>query len=310
MASISQNGWSGISSSRDSKLVNFPAVTGRVRKGDVEDIFNWLVKEYEANVEEIRRDWSWAWSYRNIRGAFRLSNHASATALDFNAPRHPLGVDPTKTMTARQIRQCKEIASKSGGVLRWGGIYAGRKDTMHWEINRDSAAVARFADKIRGNVTPVGNTKPKPKPKADPIWTGLTKAQTANVQRYLRSIDKYDGAIDGKYQSKTKAGVREFQLDANRYGGAKFIGDGLWEGKTQAWYHWVKILQNAVAEWKASERLGKMLADHHYGALTNRHVAEVQEDNMKAYIKLGGGVVDGKAGPITCKLLGIAPFKW
>lgn len=314
MAKVSQNGWTGIKSGSDARLTNFPYVTGKVRKGDIYVILDWVAKEYEKSVEDIRKDWSWGWNYRNIRGASSLSNHAMAGAVDFNAPRHPLGVSPTRTMTSAQIKACHSIASRTGGVIRWGGAYAGRKDTMHWEINANAARVARLADEIRGSAKPQGNVEVgKPKPRTDKVtivYKGLTESQTRSVQEYLRSTDDYNGAIDGKYGPMLKAAVIQYTKRQNKYGGAKFKNDGEWGPKTQEWFEWVRLLQKNVAKWKASERLGKMLADGDYGPRTNRHVAAVQKSNLKAYIKLGGGAIDGQAGKITCQLIKLTPFKW
>lgn len=303
---VSQNGWSGITTSSDDRLVNSSDITGKVRAGDVAVILAWIAKEYRQHVEdEIRRDWSWGWNYRAIRGARALSNHASGTAVDFNAPRHPLGVDPKRTMTKAQISGCREIYSRSRGVVRWGGDYAGRKDTMHWEINASAAAVKALADEIRGNVAPVG--RPKPKPNPEPVWKGLSEADTTNVQRYLRSTGHYKGAIDGKYQSQTRSAVKAFQLDAIKYGGASFKADGEWGSLTQSWMVWVRdVLQPAVDDWQASQDLGVLLGDGHYGPLLNRHVKAIQTKNWKLYAKVGGGVADGQAGPITCKLLKVS----
>lgn len=306
-ANVSQNGWIAIKSSSDPRLVNFPPVTGKIRKGDIEVIFYWLVAEYEKRVEEIRKDWSWAWSYRNIRGASALSNHAMAGATDHNAPRHPLGVDPTRTMTAAQIRECHKIAAESGGVLRWGGSYAGRKDTMHWEINAGAGAVSRFADKIRaGNVIPVGKVEPG---RVVVVYKGINEAETEKVQTYLTSTGDYDGALDGKYGARTAEAVRSYTRRQNKYGGAKFANDGEWGPLTQKWCEWVRDLQDAIALTTSSKRLGKLRADGDYGALTNKHVAAVQKNNAKYYKLAGGGVFDGEAGKVTINMLRAKPFK-
>lgn len=309
---VSQNGWPAVYVSTDSKLTNYSYITGKIRAGDVHTIFMWLAKEYERTVEDIRRNWSWGWNYREIRGGITLSNHASGTAADYNAPRHPLGVSPTKTMTKAQIKACRELASRTGGVVRWGGDYAGRKDTMHWEINRDAAAVRRLADQIRneGSVAPVGKPKPTTKPKPADIWKGISPADAKNVQRALRAMGKYKGAIDGVYGSMTKAAVKSYQQDAIKYGGAKFKADGEWGPLTQRYFEWVRDeLQPQIVRWAASERLGKMLQDGHYGPLTANHVAAVQAANPQLYPP-SKYKVDGQAGDATCKAFGIKPFKW
>ena len=88
---VSQNGWTAITRSTDSNLVNFPWVTGKVRKGDVYTVLNYVAEQFNKRVEKIDKAKSWGWAYRDIRGASKLSNHASGTAVDFNAPDHWLG---------------------------------------------------------------------------------------------------------------------------------------------------------------------------------------------------------------------------
>ena len=137
-------------------MVTFPWVTGKVRKGDVYTVLNYVAEQFNKRVEKIVKAKSWGWAYRDIRGASKLSNHASGTAVDFNAPDHWLGAVGTFTKT--QEAEIRKILQEVEGVVRWGGDYSGRKDEMHFEINlqpKGSAAnVKRVADRIRGVVVP------------------------------------------------------------------------------------------------------------------------------------------------------------
>lgn len=249
---VSQNGWPVISSGSDSRLVNFPSVTGKVRAGDVATVLTWYQKQYAARVEPITRSWSWGWAYRAIRGASSgFSNHASATSIDNNAPRHPLGTSPNRTMTANQRREVRAIIKESGGVLRWGGDYYGRKDTMHTEINASAAAVRNFANKIRGgdSVKPTSTSKPKPISGEFPAVAlavdGVWKARTTRAyelmlrdaagtykraiddnfgyhaivaeQTWLKKIGWYKGDIDGKREAMTIAALRGFLKSKKLY---------------------------------------------------------------------------------------------
>lgn len=90
--------------------------------------------EFHAHVEPIDvgalDDWGYA--FRNIRGsADKLSNHSSGTAIDLNAPKHPLG--QSGTFNPMQIVLIQALCKKYG--LRWGGDYKNRKDEMHFEID-------------------------------------------------------------------------------------------------------------------------------------------------------------------------------
>lgn len=141
----SQNGWSAVTSSKG--LADFPWITGRVLPGPVLVVFTYLAERFNAEVEPIVRAHSWGWAYRAIRGAVTVSNHASATALDFNAPRHVLG--RRGTFTPDQVAAIRRILRDCGGVVRWGGDYSGRADEMHFEIVGTAAQVAHVAHLIQ-----------------------------------------------------------------------------------------------------------------------------------------------------------------
>lgn len=145
--STSQNGWTAIASGSDKRLVTLPWVTGKVLAGDVATVLDYLARRFHHEVEPIRRDHSWGYAARPIRGATVTSNHASATAVDFNAPAHPLGRSGTFSPPKRKA--LLEILRDLDDIVRWGGTYSGRKDEMHFEINASSAKVAAVARKIR-----------------------------------------------------------------------------------------------------------------------------------------------------------------
>lgn len=152
----SQNGWPVYTSS--SSLVPLSWITGRVRGGDVHTVFDCLCRRFNAEVEPIIQGHSWGYAYRAVRGqSSGFSNHASATAIDLNAPTHPLG--RRGTFTAAQVRAIRTILADFDGVIRWGGDYAGRADEMHFEINADAARVAAAAAKITAPPKP---TKKRP----------------------------------------------------------------------------------------------------------------------------------------------------
>lgn len=159
----SQNGWTVIPRGTDPRLVAIPKIIGRVRKGDVATIFTYLVNEFDRLVEDVdqgRDDWGYA--YRSIRGKTSgYSNHASGTAIDLNATKHVLG--RVNTFSPTQRTAIRAILKRLGGVVRWGGDYAGRKDEMHWEINASAARVAAVAAGLSG-AKPVDNPKPTPAP--------------------------------------------------------------------------------------------------------------------------------------------------
>jgi hypothetical protein len=157
----SQNGWPASSSKGaigiiDAKVpgtnVNFPQ---GVKGGDVATVLMYVAEQFHKTVEPLRDGWCWGFHYKQIEGSTTLSNHASGTAIDLNAPEHPMG--KSNTFDSKQVSAIRKILSYCGGVVRWGGDYKQRPDEMHFEINDDAAAVKKLADKIR-------NDKKIPKP--------------------------------------------------------------------------------------------------------------------------------------------------
>lgn len=106
----------------------------------------WFDKHIESVDGGILDDWGYA--ERPIRGSTTtLSNHASGTALDINAPRHPLG--KRNTFAPGQMAAIRKELKRYGGAIRWGGDYKNRADEMHFEINASVARCAEVLDKVR-----------------------------------------------------------------------------------------------------------------------------------------------------------------
>jgi hypothetical protein len=116
-------------------------------KGDVDVIFTYLIERLHREVEPIIVGGCWGWFVKEIEGGSSISNHASGTAIDYNAPKHPMGVYNTYSTPAKN--KIAEILNYLEGTVRWGGNYSGRPDDMHWEINKSKSAVKAVADKIR-----------------------------------------------------------------------------------------------------------------------------------------------------------------
>jgi len=100
--------------------------------------FAWLAQDcallWHETVEPLQWPGCWGWADRAIRGGTQLSNHASGTAWDLCAPRHPQGVPIAKTFTAGQLQAIERLEARYFGVLRWGGRWTGKSvDGMHWE---------------------------------------------------------------------------------------------------------------------------------------------------------------------------------
>lgn len=105
---------------------------------------------WDHSVERLDIDkvWDeWGWAVRPVRGQQSgYSNHASGTAVDLNATRHPRGVNPSRGLTKTQIAKIRRrVKYFYRGTIRWGGDYHGTKDGMHGELNRSFAVVQKQA---------------------------------------------------------------------------------------------------------------------------------------------------------------------
>lgn len=147
----SQNGYRA----NDRSLIASYSIPGgrvSVRKGDVATVLVYVAKRFHSEVEKLKWPGVWGYAERKIRGGSSLSNHASGTALDFNAPAHWLG--ERNTFSNSQERAIRRILNDCDGVIRWGGDYNGRKDEMHFEINKGTSAVRSLANKIEAGKKP------------------------------------------------------------------------------------------------------------------------------------------------------------
>lgn len=153
----SQNGWPASSSKAAIGIVdaiapgtsvNFPQ---GVKNGDVKTVLMYVAQQFNETVEKLKDGTCWGYDYRPIAGSKTYSNHASGTAVDFNADQHPQGKHGT--FSAKQVSAIQEIIKYCDGAVRWGGSYSGTVDEMHFEINTNAAGVAKLAVKIQGHAS-------------------------------------------------------------------------------------------------------------------------------------------------------------
>lgn len=148
---VSQNGWP-VAPLRRSRRVPGTQVSLTVADGAAGDVLMYVAAQFNGRVEDIDNarggldDWGYA--YRPIRGSTETSNHASGTAIDLNATRHPLGVK--NTFSHAQQAAIHAILQEVDFVVRWGGDYSGRVDEMHFEINAPEFKVKRVAERLKG----------------------------------------------------------------------------------------------------------------------------------------------------------------
>jgi hypothetical protein len=148
MPEASYNGWAA--SERPGRIgvvplivdgVNFPP---GVRSGPVHVVFSYLIHRLITEVEPAGEG-CWGYAYRKNRNADNLSCHASGTAIDFNAPKHPNG--KRGTFTPQQVQTIERILDDIG-VVAWGGHFHGTPDEMHFEIHGTPSEVGAAARRL------------------------------------------------------------------------------------------------------------------------------------------------------------------
>lgn len=92
----------------------------------------------------------WGYAHRAVRGySLVWSNHASGTACDLNATRHPLDVPTLSTFTRAQADLInRRLSRRYRYAIAWGGSYVNRPDAMHFEINKHLEFCERVARDI------------------------------------------------------------------------------------------------------------------------------------------------------------------
>lgn len=148
-------GWSVKGGQLEALVVAGEPFSPGVRAGDVHDVLEYVANQLHKRVEPVvRSDWhqadDWGYSYRaNTNNPSQLSCHASGTAIDYNATRHPNGKGGT--WTASQRAEIERILAEVNNVVRCLYGY----DEMHFEIKGTVAQVAAAAAKIRGGIVAV-----------------------------------------------------------------------------------------------------------------------------------------------------------
>lgn len=180
-----------------------------VLQADVAPLLLEMMRWWFTNVEAPVVPGCWGYAYRPIRGQTTgFSNHASATAVDINAPKHPQGKRGTVPASKRAAINAK--ASSLG--LRWGANYVAPSlvDEMHFEINVPWGTAMTLVRKLQAPAKPATSTP------SGTLRQGSTGAAVKALQvRLNRDYPAYSHlATDGVYGSATTAVVREFQKRA------------------------------------------------------------------------------------------------
>lgn len=254
---VSRNDWDVIDSGSSDRLVNLQWITGKVRKGDAYIILNELGRRFNSEVEPIIKAHSWGYAKRDVRGVSGIiSEHATGTAVDFNAPNHPIG--KKNTFVASKRAKIRQIVKDMDGAVRWGGEWS-RPDDMHFELIGGAAKIKQVATKLsKGSVTPVQNpkpttpAKPAPKPSDKSVWpykaltvTGTHdtashnawiallagvgykhKSLSVNLQNWLKDLGYYKGDVDGNFREMSIEALQAFLVDKKLLPNKAYIDGG------------------------------------------------------------------------------------
>lgn len=185
----SYNGWTASANPADFGGITPLVIAGEsfapgVRSGDVHYLFTCFWTDFNAEVEPlVRADWhqadDWGFSFRQNRNANNLSCHASATAADGNATRHPN--NKRGTFTAAQADKIRWLCKvKYRGLLRWGGDFDGTPDEMHVEVIGTPGQVAALVAELKGTPAPAPANLPAPNPAPQP-WLMLPAVRSRPV---------------------------------------------------------------------------------------------------------------------------------
>lgn len=221
----SYNGWTA-SKSRSAIgvgkfVVNGVEFVGGVKQGPVAEVLGYVMAQFDKRVEKLKNPGCWGHNFRPNRNANNLSCHSSGTAVDANAPKHPNGRYPT--FTARQITEIRHILAEVDHVVRWGGDFHGTKDTMHFEIVGNLAAVQRVAKKIQAHHAAAAKAGPQAriqkreaaKPLGTPVDKVLLhvgmKGTTVKTAQQLLIKHGIHVVADGDFGHGTERGVMAFQ---------------------------------------------------------------------------------------------------
>jgi hypothetical protein len=145
---VSQNGWkAGDEALMKSHTIPGTDIALRVYDGHVATIMMYVAGEINK-IEKLnpkKTQWCWGYAYRPIRGqSVGLSNHASGTAIDLNAPNHPRGKRGTWGVVKKA--RIRKVLKPLKAVIRWGEDYVSAPcDGMHFEIIGNAKQVAEAA---------------------------------------------------------------------------------------------------------------------------------------------------------------------
>ena len=148
----SPNGWPASKDRAEIAIKSYSVEGTSIKLACAEAVAPLLVgfaQEFHELIEPLDRGQldDWGFAFRDIRGTTNnLSNHASGTAIDLNATKHPLG--KAGTFPNEKVPMLRALCKKY--ALVWGGEFR-RKDEMHFEIKVKPKKAAKLIKKLGAN---------------------------------------------------------------------------------------------------------------------------------------------------------------
>lgn len=162
MVATSQNGWD-VATHDEVHYYPVPgdeakdAGTVAIRKGAVAIVLVDLMGQLQK-LEPAAWPGLWGWFVRPIRGQTSgYSNHASATAIDWNAPKHPRqSLSRYRGWSKADVVVINKLLyGRYKSLIRWGANYHSRPyDPMHFEVVGDEKQIAALAASLLGSNKP------------------------------------------------------------------------------------------------------------------------------------------------------------
>jgi len=182
-----------------------------LKAGDVAFVLGYVAGEIHRRVEPAGNG-VWGYAYRRNRNAANLSCHASGTAFDWNAPKHPNG--KAGTFTTNQVGSIRKILDDVENAVKWGGDFHHTKDEMHFEVCVSATVLKGVASRLRQRLTGVGT-----RGMTGPDWWTHELFRDSKDDRSVRVARHnlhlpLDGVNDDDWDTSLERAVRSLQARA------------------------------------------------------------------------------------------------
>jgi hypothetical protein len=201
----------------------------------------------QAEIDRIGMSiYGGGYNFRLMRGGSNLSMHSWGCALDFDPARNGMG-DTTPNMDLRVVEEFEREG------WEWGGHW---KDGMHFQAAWTRPNPPRLKKKV---AAPVGfmSAPEEDEPEATEAPHGQQDEKLAVLQRRLVARGYFEiGEIDGKWGSRTAAGIAGFKNDRGMVGAAlpdKALDAELSKAESEGWSRPIAESRKEASDAKVAE---------------------------------------------------------